>query len=194
MATLLKIASGMYNNRGFEYVYGGSGGDKNNNGILDIDCSHLVYKALHAAGYSIPYMTTSALNSTAAEVYFDVIPLSEATPKKDDLILYEGHVGVFKNFTPDKKKGSFFGSQRRGPGVARFDENETFGWGLDCKILRPKKQFKIRPILVKGSSYPQHARWSTPSSRSSTLDRWSTDDNFDLAQQHLRWGRIRMIE
>jgi cell wall-associated NlpC family hydrolase len=98
MATLLKIGTDMFLNKGFEYVYGGSGGDKNMNGIPDIDCSHLIQTVLRAGGYSIPYMTTSELNSTFAEKYFEIVPLNQGSPQQNDLILYESHVGIFISF------------------------------------------------------------------------------------------------
>ena len=70
MKDILSTALEMYENKGYEYSYGGWGGDKNKNGILDIDCSHLVYETLKAAGFGIPYQATSALNSSESGKYF----------------------------------------------------------------------------------------------------------------------------
>lgn len=192
MATLYKTGTDLFLNKGYQYVYGGSGSGKNRNGIVGIDCSHLVHSALRAAGYSIPYMTTSELNTAKAQKYFEIVTIKEATSQLDDFILYESHVGIFHSFSEEKKEGSFLGAQSRGPGIAKFDEQESVGWGLDCKILRPKKEFKLSSLAhVSASMHSQ--KWSGQSTLDQIKKRWSKDE--DVHQLGCRrWGCIRIIE
>jgi hypothetical protein len=191
MAPLREIAFKKFAGKGFEYVSGGSGEDKNNNGIPDIDCSHLVYSSLRAAGYDIPYMTTARLNSPEADEYFEVVPREEAASENDDLILYNGHVGVFWGFGSTKTEGTFFGSQRKGPGIASFDEGETWGWGIDFKILRPRRKFKAERAEMQKRN-PKAERWNQKSNEFGTQQRWSAGEH-DLVHPR-RWGGIVMLE
>lgn len=180
MSNILSTAIEKYENKGYEYSYGGWGGDKDKNGTLDIDCSHLVYEALKAAGYSIPYQTTSALNSSEADKYFETFSLDEAKP--GDLILYPSHVGIFSTYDSKEKSGTFFGSQSKGPGMATFTEGTTTRkrWGTDFKILRPREQFKSKQNNTQLGLQPaqQPKRWSKGTSAiTANGRRWRLEDD-----------------
>lgn len=159
MSTLLELAMSKYNSELYDWggpkegpgPYDGTI-DIDNNGRLDIDCSHLVNNVLKTAGYDIPYLPTNRLNSDEALKYFDLISLQEATP--NDLILYPYHVGIFSKYDSTTGTGEYFGSQSKGPGTAKFDEKGTWGWKMNFKVLRPKDQFKSKQIAQKKKNNP----------------------------------------
>lgn len=126
------------------YEYGPHKGDidHNNNGKKEIDCSNLLYQMLKDAGYTIPYMTTTQLNTDTT--YFDVIPLASVEPGDVALwIVFHGHTGVIEDIvSPSRDRGNFFGSQSsNGPKSAKYGEGSRY-WPMPEKFLRPKSQFR----------------------------------------------------
>jgi len=197
MTTLLELAQKKYNSKDYDWggpsegpgPYDGTK-DIDANGRLDIDCSHLVHNALVDAGYDIPYLPTKALNSEEALKYFSVVPLDEAT--KDDLVLFPGHVRIYSGFDPSAMTGEFFGSQSRGPGMARFDPSGRCGWKINFHILRPKKEFLIRNHSPAPNSVRKSNRWSTEVPRSANKVRWRLEaDQSSLmaVDRFIRWQR-----
>ncbi|MGV8889692.1 MAG: hypothetical protein ACOH2P_16970 [Pseudomonas sp.] len=124
------------------YEYGPHKGetDINNNGKKEIDCSGLVYRLLQDAGYTIPYRTTSQLNTDLE--HFNEIPLASAEPGDIALwINFHGHTGVIETLISGQIPGNFFGSQSHGPKTALYGPNSLY-WPIPEKILRPKPQFR----------------------------------------------------
>lgn len=132
-----------YPNSQYEYGYGGNGSnDADNDGRKEIDCSHLLHLMLRDAGYTIPYRSTSQLNSDTA--HFDAIALADAQP--GDIALWAGsplnHTGVIESIGINRDRGEFFGSQNStGPKSARFGTGAPF-WTMPTKYLRPKPEFR----------------------------------------------------
>lgn len=126
-----------------QYEYGPYKGytDHDNNGKKEIDCSGLLYRMLKDAGYTIPYLTTSQLNTDLT--HFDVIPLASVEPGDIALwIVFHGHTGVIETINPDRTKGHFFGSQSStGPKSTLYGEGSGF-WPMPEKFLRPKPQYR----------------------------------------------------
>ncbi|MHA3734289.1 pesticin C-terminus-like muramidase [Pseudomonas sp. Eth.TT006] len=127
------------------YEYGPFKGetDHDNDGKKEIDCSGLLYRMLKDAGYTIPYLTTSGLNTDTT--YFDVIPLAEVQPGDIALwINFHGHTGVIEDIfgSPVRDRGNFFGSQSsNGPKSAKYGAGSGY-WPMPEKFLRPKPQFR----------------------------------------------------
>ncbi|QXI15883.1 hypothetical protein [Pseudomonas hamedanensis] len=127
------------------YEYGPFKGetDHDNNGKKEIDCSGLLYRMLKDAGYTIPYLTTSGLNTDTT--YFDVIPLAEVQPGDIALwINFHGHTGVIEDISgsPVRDRGNFFGSQSsNGPKSAKYGAGSGY-WPMPEKFLRPRPQFR----------------------------------------------------
>lgn len=162
--------------------------DIDNNGRLDIDCSHLVNNVLVMKGYDIPYLSTSQLNSDEARRYFINATLEEAGP--DDLILYPHHVGIFGEFNKTYKEGNFFGSQSKGPGLAKFDEKGTYGWKMNFVILRPRLEYLRQGSSQKQSRVAHKKHWRVaPGPRVVTgAVRWRL-----AAGQSVFWGRPEYV-
>ncbi|POA49668.1 hypothetical protein C1893_04120 [Pseudomonas sp. MPR-ANC1] len=124
------------------YEYGPHKGetDIDNDGKKEIDCSGLVYRLLKDAGYTIPYRTTSQLNTD--RVHFDEIPVESAEPGDIALwINFHGHTGVIETLSGISSSGDFFGSQSRGPKTAKYGPGSDH-WPMPEKVLRPKPQFR----------------------------------------------------
>lgn len=124
------------------YEYGPYKGetDNDNNGKKEIDCSGLVYRLLKDAGYTIPYRTTSELNTD--RVHFEEVPVESAEPGDIALwIIFHGHTGVIETLSGSATPGNFFGSQSHGPKTALYGPN-SHHWPMPEKVLRPKPQFR----------------------------------------------------
>lgn len=124
------------------YEYGPHKGetDVNNNGKKEIDCSGLVYRLMKDAGYTIPYRTTSMLNTDRE--YFEEIPVANAQPGDIALwINFHGHTGVIETLSTSQTPGKFFGSQSQGPKTALYGPNSHY-WPMPEKVLRPKSQYR----------------------------------------------------
>ncbi|PKA70369.1 NlpC/P60 family protein [Pseudomonas baetica] len=124
------------------YEYGPHKGetDVNNNGKKEIDCSGLVYRIMKDAGYTIPYRTTSMLNTDRE--HFDEIPVASAQPGDIALwINFHGHTGVIESLSTALTPGKFFGSQSAGPKTALYGPDSGY-WPMPEKVLRPKPQFR----------------------------------------------------
>lgn len=197
MPTLLELARKIYNSNDYDWGGPGEGSgpydgtrDIDANKKLDIDCSHLVNNILNAAGYKIPYLTTSELNHSAqASDYFDEISLQEAT--ENDLVLFPHHVGIYSKFDAANKVGEYFGSQSKGPGIARFDEKGTYGWKMNFVILRPKKELVQKVSISAPNKVQQLKRWSKQST-ANEAPRWRLEADADHLLQpdsHIRWIR-----
>ncbi|SEL27484.1 hypothetical protein SAMN05216214_11030 [Atopomonas hussainii] len=140
MSTGLLEQRANYTAANYEYGYGSGGSndvDKDNR--KEIDCSHLLHKMLHGAGYNIPYQTTAQLNSS---IYFEEI--AEEDVLGGDIALWRTenhkHTGVVESFFPATGKGTFYGSQTStGPASAKFGSGY---WPIPTKFLRPKLQYK----------------------------------------------------
>lgn len=199
MATLLELAVNKYSESYYDWGGPAEGSgpydgtkDIDSDMKLDIDCSHLVNNVLNDAGYNIPYLPTNKLNSDEVLKYFDLISLDEAT--EDDLILFPKHVGIFSKFDPRTKTGQYFGSQSKGPSLAKFDEKGTWGWKMNFKLLRPKKIFLSQNNLSSSATVQQVKRYSNVQDNSMNLGRWrlEADSNhigFIQRDSLIRWLR-----
>lgn len=131
-----------YTATSYEYGYGSGGGaDTDADGRKEIDCSHLLFKMVHGAGYQIPYQTTAQLY--AANIYYEEV--AEDNVQAGDVAVWQSsahkHTGVVESFTPATGKGQFYGSQTStGPASASFGGNSY--WPTPDKFLRPKAQYK----------------------------------------------------
>ena len=197
MSTLLELAIKTYNSNDYDWGGPSEGSgpydgtrDIDANKKLDIDCSHLVNNILNTAGYKIPYLTTSDLNdSVQASNYFDEVTLQEAT--ENDLVLFPRHVGIYSKYDSETKVGEYFGSQSKGPGIARFDEKGTYGWKMNFKILRPKKELVQNERLSAPNNVQQLKRWSKQSTANEAA-RWRLEADAGHRLQpdsHIRWLR-----
>ena len=75
---------------GVKYLYGGDSRE-------GIDCSHFVHRAYVEAGFDYDYLSTSALPQSPN---FDPVGI----PQAGDLILFQGHVGIYNPKAPDPGK------------------------------------------------------------------------------------------
>ncbi|WP_156480475.1 glycoside hydrolase family 24 protein [Aquipseudomonas alcaligenes] len=142
----------------YEYGYGGGGSnDTDSDGRKEIDCSHLLHLMLKDAGYSIPYRTTSQLNTDTT--HFDTVALADVRP--GDIALWSGsglgHTGVVEKIGINRDRGEFFGSQdSTGPKSARFGIGAPF-WPMPTKYLRPKPEFRAGAQATPPSPTPTPA-------------------------------------
>ena len=75
---------------GVSYLYGGDSRD-------GIDCSHFVHRAYQEAGFDYDYLSTSYLSKSQ-----NFVPVG--VPQAGDLILFQGHVGIYNPKPPKAGK------------------------------------------------------------------------------------------
>jgi hypothetical protein len=154
LSTILTGAQQMFGGGNYNYSYGGDGtsADTAKNGTygIGIDCSHMVWEALLADGYNLPYLTTNSimnfydvngnfvntLTATGAKYFTSVSP-SLVGP--GDIIMFDprvfkldpnepnpGHMGIVADYDPFTGTGHFYGSQgSTGPALTSFSTNGT---------------------------------------------------------------------
>ena len=111
---------------------------------IGIDCSNLVSQTLHAAGYDVAQLPTfekldPKTGKTSAGIldaqgnltpqgsrYYAKIDSQQTGPGAGDLVMFrddkgQGHIGIVKDYKPESKTGTFYGSQStKGPSEAEF--------------------------------------------------------------------------
>lgn len=141
-------------------------GDTDKDGKKGVDCSSLVWRALRDGGFDVEQkiasragFTTKSLftaNSSgvtltqAAKDNFDSISVNaqDKVLKPGDLLLFPGHIAIFKQYD-DKGNIQFFGSQTStGPAVVTMDKGY---WEPRLKgALRPSLDF-VRPDVLEAA-------------------------------------------
>lgn len=138
--------------------------DLDGDGRRGVDCSSLVWRGLHNAGYDVgetPFTTSKLFQGNTIQPYarqhFDVVPAAEASRnhgglQEGDIILFTGrhgqHVGIFRGYDAQGHI-QFYGSQvSTGPAlVNRGTEPGGYWNGDDFHIvgaLRAKPEFQVR--------------------------------------------------
>jgi hypothetical protein len=125
----------------YVYLYGGNGthivSDRTPTQDigLGIDCSHLVQQSLLAAGYNVPFISTtsfltngtSGTLTTNAAQYYNLVPLN--TLQAGDVVLFNGHMGIVADYDASNGTGHFYGSQTStGPATTGFSTNGSSGF------------------------------------------------------------------
>jgi Ca2+-binding RTX toxin-like protein len=126
-------------NRKYRYDEDGTGTDMNGDGIPEISCSQMVYKALKDAELPVQYLSARGdkqgrgLNSNWADRFYGQVDISDVRP--GDLIVFRAHVGLVESVYYDtsigKYRGTFFHSEGYSGGPT------TTGFILDPRSQRP---------------------------------------------------------
>lgn len=165
----------------YEYRYGADGTvDLNLNGRYEIDCSHLVVRALVEAGYFPPLTATYLMKGLGIStekliqkewdwyksLFFCEVPIEEAGP--GDIMVFQaegqprGYMGIMSQKVYDEQLGIWVGtifhsgSSTDGPGTRTWVDDPSGNWPLGGKGLRLSKILHPRVCTI----FPDLPDWA----------------------------------